>query len=325
MKLHVSLIMAAMLFLGIYSSAAEPVKLIYDTDMSGDCDDAGALAIIHVLADKGECELLGVVVNDPNAASCLCVDAINVYYNRPNIPIGVRPDTAGNGAHYPLSVADNFPHNLKSYKDAYNATELYRKILAAQPDNSVVIVSVGFLTNLAALMNSQPDNYSTLNGMDLIRTKVKMLSIMAGTFPEGREYNLHMDCKAADQVIKEYPGPIMYSGFEIGIKIMTGARLQETSIKNPVRHAYKIYLKGEGKNRHSWDLTSVIYGVRGLSGYWDACTNGYCTFNPANGQNKWKTDRDVSGILEQGYLTVKMPIDQITKEIEQLMITEPAK
>ena len=33
--------------------AAEPVKLILDTDMSGDCDDAGALALLHALADRG--------------------------------------------------------------------------------------------------------------------------------------------------------------------------------------------------------------------------------------------------------------------------------
>ena len=38
----------------------KPVKIIFDTDIGGDCDDAGALALIHRLCDKGEAELLAV-------------------------------------------------------------------------------------------------------------------------------------------------------------------------------------------------------------------------------------------------------------------------
>ncbi|MEP1642867.1 MAG: nucleoside hydrolase, partial [Rhodopirellula bahusiensis] len=44
-------------------ASCEPVKLILDTDMSGDCDDAGALPLLHALADRGECEILAVVTN----------------------------------------------------------------------------------------------------------------------------------------------------------------------------------------------------------------------------------------------------------------------
>ena len=38
----------------------KPIKIIFDTDIGGDCDDAGALALIHRLCDKGEAELLAV-------------------------------------------------------------------------------------------------------------------------------------------------------------------------------------------------------------------------------------------------------------------------
>ena len=37
-----------------------PVKIIFDTDIGWDCDDAGALAMLHRLCDKGEAELLAV-------------------------------------------------------------------------------------------------------------------------------------------------------------------------------------------------------------------------------------------------------------------------
>jgi hypothetical protein len=43
---------------GAYTTPADgSVKIIFDTDMHTDCDDAGALAILHTLADKGECEI----------------------------------------------------------------------------------------------------------------------------------------------------------------------------------------------------------------------------------------------------------------------------
>ena len=34
------------------------VKLIFDTDIAEDCDDVGAMAVLHALADKGELEIL---------------------------------------------------------------------------------------------------------------------------------------------------------------------------------------------------------------------------------------------------------------------------
>ena len=42
---------------------AEPVKVIFDTDMYTDFDDAGALACLHALADAGECEILATISN----------------------------------------------------------------------------------------------------------------------------------------------------------------------------------------------------------------------------------------------------------------------
>lgn len=41
-------------------STKNKVKLIFDADIGGDCDDAGALALIHRLCNKNEAELLAV-------------------------------------------------------------------------------------------------------------------------------------------------------------------------------------------------------------------------------------------------------------------------
>jgi len=56
-------------------------KIIFDTDIDTDCDDAGALAVLHALADNGEAEILATVVSTRYPYSAPCVEAINRYRN----------------------------------------------------------------------------------------------------------------------------------------------------------------------------------------------------------------------------------------------------
>lgn len=59
---------------------------------------------------------------------------------------------------------------------------LYRRLLAESPDSSVVVVSVGFSTNLGRLLESWGDKYSPLDGIELVKRKVKFCSVMGGSF-----------------------------------------------------------------------------------------------------------------------------------------------
>ncbi len=52
----------AFLLLAPSLPASEPVRVILDTDMASDCDDAGALAVLNALADCGEAEIVAVVI-----------------------------------------------------------------------------------------------------------------------------------------------------------------------------------------------------------------------------------------------------------------------
>jgi hypothetical protein len=71
-------------------------SLILDTDIDGDCDDASALAVLHALADLGECNILGVVVSAPPVDLGVgAVRAINHACGRPDLPVGapsIMPD-----------------------------------------------------------------------------------------------------------------------------------------------------------------------------------------------------------------------------------------
>jgi len=266
-----------------------PVRLIFDTDIGNDVDDALALGVIHALQSRGECELLAVTITKDHELCAPFVDAVNTFYGRGGIPIGVvrQGPTPEDSKFLPLArVEDNgklrYPHDLESGKDAPEATEVLRKVLAAQPEGSVAIAQVGFSSNLARLLESGPDAHSPLNGHDLVAAKVRVLSVMAGAFTqiggkEHLEYNVVKDIPAAKLLAEQWPTPIVYSGFEIGIAIPYPATSIEQDYAyvehHPLAEAYQLYMPTPHE-RPTWDLTSVLWAVRPHRGYFDLSAPG---------------------------------------------------
>ena len=52
----------ALLLIAALGLAAEPVRIIFDTDMGNDIDDALALAVLHAFESRGEAKLLAVTL-----------------------------------------------------------------------------------------------------------------------------------------------------------------------------------------------------------------------------------------------------------------------
>ena len=301
--------------------ADEPVRLIFDTDIMGDVDDVGTVAVLHALADEGEVEILAMGVSGKNPWCPLCLDALNVYFQRPEIPIGVvKGPGFDKRSKYADGIATEFPHNLQSAEDAPNAALLYREVLANQPDKSVIFVSVGQITNVRNLLITEPDEHSDLNGVELVDQKVKVWICMGGKIPEGSEANLIRDGEASAFAIGNWPTPIIFSGWEIGQVIMTGAGLKVLPKSSPVRRSYELY--NGLSDRQSWDQTAVLYAVRGLDGglddFWDLETEGYLHVNQ-DGSNEWRRSPD----KDHAYLVEKMPPQEIAAYIEELMFWEP--
>jgi inosine-uridine nucleoside N-ribohydrolase len=259
------------------ASQREPVRIIFDTDIGNDVDDAMALAVLHALQTRGECELLAVTLTKSHPLAGPFVDAVNTFYGRGQIPVGVRRDPEKSGESKFLKLAAvreggqlRYPHDL-DHATAPEAKELLRKVLAAQPDGSVVIAQVGFFSNLAALLDTPPDTHSPLVGKDLVKQKVRLLSIMAGAFQtidhnnRFLEYNVVNDIPAAQKLAREWPTPIVWSGFEIGIAVPYPAVSIERDFAyvphHPVAEAYQLY-EHTPHERPTWDLTSVLYAVR---------------------------------------------------------------
>lgn len=264
------------------TACAEPVKLIYDTDMGNDVDDALALAVIHALQNRGEVELLAVTITKDHEEVAPYIDAVNTFYGRGDIPIGITSSGVTPAKSKFTGVAQEkvdgefvYPHDLKLGDPVPDAVDILRKTLAAQPDGSVVIAQVGFSTNLADLLKSE-------SGAELAAKKVKHISIMAGAFEPingktHREYNVVMDIPAAQKLAAEWPTPIIYSGFEIGLAILYPAASIEQDFRYVARHpmpeSYQAYLPTPHE-RPTWDLTSVLWAVREDRGYFDISESG---------------------------------------------------
>ncbi len=301
----------------------EPVNIILDTDIGPDYDDAGALAMLHALTDRGEANILATIASNKHTLVAPVIDMINTYYGRPNLPIGAPKGADGvnitSSYHWPEEITDQYPHNIRSNNQVPAATTLYRQLLAAQPDTSVTITTIGFLTNMASLLESAPDSTSAMNGVDLVSRKVKTLVAMAGKFPEGKEFNVEKDAAASAYVAMHWPTTIIFSGFEIGEKVLTGAELVSTgSPNNPVRHIYEFSLAQEkAENRMSWDQTAVLVAVRGYKDYYDL-RQGRIQIRE-DGSNSWQDN-------PQGrhyYLVEKMKIPAVRDTLETLMRHEP--
>jgi len=246
------------------------LRLIFDTDIAEDCDDVGAMAVLHALADKGELDILGMMVSMPVDYGAPALDAINTYFKRPDIPIGTLKNSqdaigAKNLDVYNKALAMQFPNDLKHASNTPNALDLYRKLLASEPDNSVVIVTVGPLTNLYHLMHSTADQYSPLNGIELIRKKVKRFIMAGGKLPEGTSYNFMISPDKSEYVINNWPTEHWLVPNALGDSVFTGNEmLSRTTAENPVHVAYKLYKAAHPgwEFRPSWDQMGVYIAAR---------------------------------------------------------------
>jgi hypothetical protein len=302
------------------------VKIIFDTDFGPDYDDVGALTFLHAMAESGKAEILATVSSNRYKLVGPGMDVLNTYYGRPDLPMGAPKSTGVDIAdwqHWLDSLTANYPHDINSTDELPDAVSVYRRVLSAQPDTSVTIVTVGFLTNLAGLLQSGADSISPLSGTDLVRKKVNKLVSMAGGFPKGHEFNVHIDSAASITVFENWPTPVILSGFEIGWEIRTGLRLIDSDLENhPAKDVFRISIPlaaEDSLGRMSWDETAVLIGVYGIKGFFSK-VRGKIIVNE-NGSNEWQND-DAGNHY---YVVQEMPVPEMAGFIEDRMMHEPMK
>merc|ERR1719341_885429 len=309
------------LFLYLLLGCNARVNIILDTDMDFDVDDVGALCAAHGLVQLGEAEILAVVHNVGYPRAIGAVSVINHFYGRDDIRLGAFKGNFGASSSGPYidHLLDSFDSPIRNYSQVEDAVTVLRKSLAEAEDSSVVIVSVGFLQNIAALLESSRDNISHKSGSDLLREKVSSIYVMGGYYPQSdlfSEFNFNcgwsfmgepLECEgSARDAVSGMPSEVrmVFSGFEVGFAVNSGGALTSCATSdNPCRQAYVDYV-GEGKDRSSWDPLTLVAAVRGASGI--GCEEvGHNGINEVDftGNNFWIDE--VEGGSNQTYLLLK--------------------
>jgi len=301
-------------------SAEQPVNIIFDTDVDHDCDDIGALYILHGAVERGEAKLLATMGCTSSIAIAPCLDAINTWFGRPEIPIGTLKDKGFfDHTGFANEIIRRYPHRFSSGQDYPDAVMLYRQILAKQSDSSVVVLAVGPLRNLANLLKSRPDDSSPLDGPALIAKKVKRLEIMGGTYPpmantkEG-EWNFKQDPAAAALVCSTWPTPVLFNGE--GGSTSSGRRVTyEMPEHNPLTMAYRLYPGvGYAGDRLSWDCVSALVAIRGAEPLYKVVSAGTNVTDPVTGINIWRSGED----RKHSYLVLTVRKNEIETALEDM-------
>lgn len=296
-----SILLIFLLLAGItlFAQEEKPLKVILDTDLDSDIDDAAALAALHHYANEGKVEILATIACSALPTTVELIDIINTYYNRPDIPVA-KPEQGAPAKKWIVKgeqVSREFPHDV-TITNAPTSNRVYRQILSQQEDNSVIIISLGYLNNLSELLQTRPDEYSDLSGKELVKKKVHTYYCMAGRYPadtadkESKAGNFRPDPAASIYVEKHWPTRLVYTGGgDFAWRVACGNALKKTLESNPVRRIYEL---GKGWKSHNWqhhsaDIITIYAAVEGIDPFFHEIKTGYNYFD-RYGRNRWVTD-----------------------------------
>jgi len=211
--------------------AKPPVGIVFDSDLGNGVDAALALALLYGFEGKGEARLVSDSTSWSKLESAAFADVLARFYagpppatgasgfERPMPPIGMAEhgnlggDTAVLDAVLEKKTADGmpaYPHGIHKLNDTADPVALIRNALTAQFDANSVVVLAGPATNLVQVMDLP-------GGLDLIKRKVKLLVLAAGSYPDGRvDFRVKADVPAAKRLLAEWPAPIVAAGTEVG-------------------------------------------------------------------------------------------------------------
>lgn len=291
-----------------------PPLVVLDTDMGPDIDDALALAMLHTYMDREQAEIAAVTLSRNSVLGARYIDALNTWYGHPEIPVGIdrqAPHTMNESSSY-VALAGRFPNDVANQSVPEGVTVLRDVLIRAiAEEREVVIVQVGFSGNVAALLDSRPDDRSILNGVELVERSGAVLSIMAGSFKDRVEFNVANDVESARRVVDGWPNEMILSPFEIGYDL----HYPYTAIRD--RHAGNDLLRQSYEftdyswhvdaspyyNMRTWDLTSVMEGVDPDTGWFPRSGYGRVTmdgqgrtfFSEGSGRHRVLVRADVTG------------------------------
>lgn len=262
----------------------EPKKIIFDTDLGGDCDDVVALDLLLSAHKAGECSLIGVSYSYTTRTSVGCIHAILKQHGCADIPIA-RMDIPAGIKEYPgtyaTPVVDKFgDKNTPTYDNTEEAVHFLRRLLAE--NTGVTLVVTGSMSNLCGLIASPADDLSPLSGIELMKRSVAEVAVMGcnfwhenasnpdpnyiaadGTLNPVCEWNIFCDIPGARYAFDNCPVPLVCSPFELGFNMFSGGDMCRHG-KGEAPDSLSLLVHGAGEHgQHSWDPATALYGIYG--------------------------------------------------------------
>lgn len=226
-SLWLGLLAILFLFASVVGRAAEPIPVILDTDIGGDIDDAYALEqVLH----SPELKLLGVttVSGDAVARARLAAKLLAVA-GRSEIRVYAGTSTA------PQYIAQTEWAKDFSSPALHLAggVEFLRKEINARP-GAITLIAIGELTNIAALLNSEPGIGAKIKAIALMGGSVQR-GYTAGSAPEP-EWNIKSNAAAARTV------------FTSGVPLLVAPLDSTADLKLTPEWRVKIFARGTPLN-----------------------------------------------------------------------------
>ncbi len=284
--------------------AEKQFRMIYDSDMGNDIDDAFAQVMAAQSHSEGRSRLILSLSSNPNPWSVAAIDRLNRHYGVADCPVGMYRGQV-------WRAMDTYSSILAEYrmmdKNAIaDGTLAMRKALFESPDDSVRVVATGFASNLTGVLHSQENHMGDgipFPGKELIRRKVQFLSIMAADFSENAEpeFNVRCDIPSMLHLMREWPTDMFISDFTVGTRISVDwLRLERRlSSENPLKRAYIAYYQRSSQftglppdpilNRPSWDQSSMLFALEPETGHFAVSEAGRVEILP-DGRSRWHVD-----------------------------------
>jgi len=253
--------------------------IILDTDIGSSTDDLFAMEMLYRYEEHRRCRILGMVVDREGEQNAVFTDVMNTYFGHGDVPIGLVRDGIDSPkvwidyAHV-ADIKDTnglpmFKRSVADYSTLPDGWQLYRKLLAAQPDHSVSIVCTGFVTCLAQLLQSEGDEYSLLNGVELVRKKVKCIYLQGGVFGEAEEpdFNFAQGANFAQEFFSLWPTDVdmVFSPMETGQTVEYTPEQVISDISWTDAHPIKqVYMNCNcNTGQRMWDVMPTVQAVEG--------------------------------------------------------------
>lgn len=239
-------------------------KLLVDTDIGTDVDDAVCLA--YLLAQP-DCELLGITTVTGQGARRAMLASVLCRLAGRDVPIRV-------GAEHPLLVdqrqpaapqaaaLDRWPHDVEVAPE--HAVDFLRRTIRRHP-GEVVLLTIGPLTNVALLFALDPEIPGLLKGL------VSMAGCFDGHELVGQEWNVLLDPHAAAMVYRARAPGHRSVGLDVTLQVsMDAAEVRErfrSGLLRPVLDFAEVWFRERDRVTFHDPLAAAVVFDDGICGF----------------------------------------------------------